>query len=50
MRKRVAALVAIGAIALSTSFLTLIHGDHKSLSGTLIYHRYSDYEIGRAHV
>jgi hypothetical protein len=43
MTKRVAALVAICAVALSTSFFTLIHSDHKSLTGTLIYHRYSDY-------
>lgn len=44
MRKRVAALLAVGAIALFTILITFTHGDKASLSGTLIYHRYTDYQ------
>ena len=44
MKKPVVAFIAVSTIALFTIFITFIHGDKASLSGTLIYHRYTDYQ------
>ena len=44
MTKRVAACVAITVLAVFTILITYLHSDKPSLSGTLIYHRYTDYQ------
>ena len=44
MRKRVAALLALRVLAVFTILITLIQNDKASLAGTLIYHRYTDYQ------
>ena len=44
MRKRVAAIVALSTFAVFTILITFIQPSKLSLSGTLIYHRYSDYQ------
>ncbi len=44
MKKPVVAFIAVSTIALFTILITFVHGDKASLSGTLIYHRYTDYQ------
>ena len=44
MRKRVAFTLAVLTVASSTLLASSIHGSSAELSGTLIYHRYSDYQ------
>ena len=44
MKKRVAALVCLSALTLSTILISALQRDKSSLEGTLIYHRYTDYQ------
>lgn len=44
MRKRVAASLAISVLALSTFSIATFHDENARLGGTLIYHRYTDYQ------
>ena len=44
MRKRVAALLALSVLAVFTILITVIQNDKENLTGTLIYHRYTDYQ------
>ena len=44
MRKRVAAVVVVLTLTIFTILITFIHPSKSSLSGTLIYHRYTDYQ------
>ena len=44
MRKRVAALLAFSVLAAFTILITLVQADRSGLEGTLIYHRYTDYQ------
>ena len=44
MRKRVAVLLAITAIGVCTLLIGVLHTEQSALKGTLIYHRYSDYQ------
>ncbi len=44
MRKRVAALLALSVLTAFTILITFIHPAKAALSGTLIYHRYTDYQ------
>ncbi len=44
MTKRVAALVCVMVLALSTILISALQRDTSSLEGTLIYHRYTDYQ------
>ena len=44
MKKPVVAFIAVSTIALFTILIAFTHGDKASLSGTLIYHRYTDYQ------
>ena len=44
MRKRVAAVVVVLTLTIFTIIITFIHPSKSSLSGTLIYHRYTDYQ------
>jgi Tol biopolymer transport system component len=44
MRKRVAALLAFSVLTAFTILITTLHSQKITLSGTLIYHRYTDYQ------
>ena len=44
MTKRVAALLCVMVLALSTILISALQRDTSSLEGTLIYHRYTDYQ------